>query len=93
LFTGLRRGRRDDCGGPIEGNHLRDTRLILRLVCKGQDKHFARQLRRSATDAERLSWRYRRGRQLNGHRFRRQYQIGPFFVDFACPGAGLVIIS
>jgi adenine-specific DNA-methyltransferase len=32
-----------------------------------------------------------RNRQLAGFKFRRQYPIGPFFADFACCEAGLVV--
>ena len=43
-----------------------------------------RELRRSATDAERLLWRCLRGRQLGEAKFRRQYQMGRFVLDFFC---------
>jgi very-short-patch-repair endonuclease len=51
----------------------------------------ARRLRRDQTDAERQLWRYVRGRQLNGAKFRRQHSISPFIVDFCCPERWLVI--
>lgn len=51
----------------------------------------ARNLRQSMTDAERRLWRHLRGRRLDGYKFRRQYPLHPYFADFACPDAGLVI--
>jgi len=51
----------------------------------------ARQLRRDATDAERRLWSALRDRRLAGYRFRRQYPIGPFFVDFACTKQRVII--
>ena len=51
----------------------------------------ASQLRKQATGAETLLWRYLRRRQLGGHHFRRQHRIGPYFVDFACRQSKLVI--
>lgn len=45
---------------------------------------FARHLRRNPTDAERALWRQLRLRQLNGHKFRRQYAIKDFIIDFVC---------
>ena len=36
------------------------------------------------TDVERVLWRALRGKQLNGHRFRRQHPIGKYIADFAC---------
>ena len=51
----------------------------------------ARELRADMTDAETKLWWRLRGRQLGGHRFRRQVPIGPYIVDFACLAASLVI--
>ena len=51
----------------------------------------ARRLRKQATDAERHLWQYLRGRQIAGHRFRRQVPIAGFVADFACLEAKLVI--
>lgn len=53
--------------------------------------HFARHLRRNATDAERLLWSRLRRRQLSGYKFRRQVPIGPYTVDFVCLERSLVI--
>ena len=52
---------------------------------------FARHLRRSATDAERALWAQLRNRQLEGLKFRRQYPLGPYTVDFVCFERKLVI--
>ena len=51
----------------------------------------ARQLRRDATDAERLVWSVLRDRQLDGYKFRRQTPIGPYIVDFLCMQGRLII--
>src|SRR4051812_21753426 len=50
----------------------------------------ARSLRRELTDAERTLWYALRYGQL-GWRFRRQFPIPPYIVDFACLEAQLVI--
>jgi very-short-patch-repair endonuclease len=55
-----------------------------------QPSRRARELRTNATDTERAPWRVLRDRQL-GCRFRRQFVITPYIVDFACPEAWLVI--
>jgi very-short-patch-repair endonuclease len=44
----------------------------------------ARQLRHDATTTERLLWGLLRGGRLAGLKFRRQYPVGPFVVDFYC---------
>ena len=43
---------------------------------------FARELRNSSTDAERLLWRYLKSRQIEGAKFRRQQPIETYIVDF-----------
>ena len=52
---------------------------------------FAQNLRRSTTAAEAQLWRMLRGRRLLGRKFVRQLPIGPFFADFACREAKLVV--
>ena len=44
----------------------------------------ARSLRIGMTETERLLWQVLRGKQINGHRFRRQHPIGKYIADFAC---------
>jgi very-short-patch-repair endonuclease len=51
----------------------------------------ARELRNNMTKVEWFVWSRLRGRQLAGYKFRRQVPIGPYFVDFACVSARLVI--
>ena len=36
-------------------------------------------------------WACLRRRQVDGWKFRRQHPIGPYFVDFCCPAASLVL--
>jgi very-short-patch-repair endonuclease len=54
-------------------------------------KENARRLRRDATDAERRLWSALRDRRLSGYRFRRQFPIGRFIVDFACTKHRLIV--
>jgi very-short-patch-repair endonuclease len=51
----------------------------------------ARQLRREQTDAEGRLWAELRQRRLGGYRFRRQFPIGNFIVDFCCREQHLVV--
>jgi very-short-patch-repair endonuclease len=51
----------------------------------------ARALRRQASEAECVLWKYLRGRRLNGSKFRRQVVIEPYIVDFVCLEAKLII--
>ncbi len=59
------------------GRHARDRR--------------ARELRLEMSKTEWRLWYRLRNRQLGGHRFRRQVPIGPYFADFACLGARIVV--
>jgi very-short-patch-repair endonuclease len=53
--------------------------------------HRARQLRRDQTDAEKKLWGRLRANRLEQFHFRRQFAIGTFIADFACPEARLAI--
>lgn len=44
----------------------------------------ARTLRRSMTDAEQRLWHHLRAGQLDGFKFRRQFPVPPYVLDFAC---------
>lgn len=51
----------------------------------------ARSLRKSATPAERQLWRQLRNSSIQGFKFSRQMPVGPYFADFLCRAAKLVI--
>jgi very-short-patch-repair endonuclease len=50
-----------------------------------------RALRANQTGAERKVWALLRGRDLAGFKFRRQFSVGPYIVDFYCPQKHLCI--
>jgi len=51
----------------------------------------ARKLRRQATPAEQAFWKLTYAWRQQGWHFRRQFQLGSYYVDFVCVSAGLVI--
>ena len=51
----------------------------------------ARELRKGQTEAEKLLWKHIRNRQLSGYKFRRQYPVGHYIVDFVCLSIQLII--
>jgi very-short-patch-repair endonuclease len=53
--------------------------------------HCGRQLRNNQTDPEKKLWARLRSGRFSDLRFRRQFPIGNFIADFACPKARLVI--
>ena len=48
-------------------------------------------MRAQSSEAERKLWHFLRGKQIGGLRFRRQFPLGPYFADFVCLPARLVI--
>jgi very-short-patch-repair endonuclease len=51
----------------------------------------ARQLRHGDNMAEAILWIELKASKLGGHKFVRQVPIGPYFADFACRSAKLII--
>jgi very-short-patch-repair endonuclease len=51
----------------------------------------ARYLRKNATRYERILWRHLRNRKFANYKFRRQYPIDRYILDFYCPEAHLAI--
>ena len=50
-----------------------------------------RQLRKAGEPAEAVLWKCIKSRQILGFKFRRQFSVGPFILDFYCPEAKLGI--
>ena len=48
-------------------------------------------LRNDGTAPEAVLWTYLQKRQLLGKKFRRQYSIGRYIVDFYCPECSLIV--
>ena len=61
---------------PTKRNHLKDL---------------ASNLRKNHTDAEKLLWNHLRSRQVANCKFRRQYSIEQYIVDFICLTQKLII--
>ena len=62
----------------------------MRLLRAARDRQ-ARELRQEMSRTEWRLWDRLRGRQLLDHKFRRQVPLGPYFADFACLEARLVV--
>jgi len=50
-----------------------------------QEKEKRRQLRKNQTYCEKIMWLHLRNRQLLGIKFRRQYSVDKFVIDFYAP--------
>ena len=62
----------------------------LREAQQSQRGH-ARSMRHDSTDVERKFRCVVRGRRFGGHKFKRQFPIGRYIVDFVCIEAKLVV--
>ena len=51
----------------------------------------SRELRKNQTPQEKKLWLYLRKRNINNYKFRRQYPIGNYIVDFICHEKKLII--
>ncbi|MEK7095015.1 MAG: endonuclease domain-containing protein [Patescibacteria group bacterium] len=54
-------------------------------------KTLRQRLRGEATAPERILWRKLQGKQLEGRKFRRQYGIENYILDFYCPEIRLAV--
>jgi very-short-patch-repair endonuclease len=52
---------------------------------------FAREMRQNPTDAEARLWSILRRKKLPGYRFRRQYRVAGYILDFYCPSCRLAV--
>jgi very-short-patch-repair endonuclease len=54
-------------------------------------KAYRRKLRKNLTPAEAFLWLHLKNKQLEGRRFRRQFSIDNYILDFYCPSEKLAI--
>jgi len=54
-------------------------------------KTFRKELRNNLTPAEAKLWTLLKGKQLDGRRFRRQFSVANYILDFYCPDENLAI--
>jgi len=64
---------------------------MTQLYNRTSEKGKRQQLRRNMTKAEFMLWQKLKGKQLEGVKFRSQYGVGQFVVDFYCTELKLAI--
>jgi len=69
----------------------RVDRAYVRGVTAPRLLQYARDMRRTPTQAEHILWQRLRGRRLGGYKFRRQVGLGPYIVDFLCVECSLIV--
>jgi very-short-patch-repair endonuclease len=63
----------------------------MQLYNKVSQRYKRRSLRSNMPKAEEWVWARLRDQQVEGYKFRRQYSVGAFVVDFYCPELRLAI--
>jgi len=64
---------------------------MTRVFNTNSGKQTRRMLRKSMPEAEVILWSKLRRKQMGGHKFRRQYGVGRYSIDFYCPELKLAI--
>jgi very-short-patch-repair endonuclease len=65
--------------------------IMTLLFNRTTEKEKRRTLRKNMPEPEKLMWTRLRAKQINGYKFRRQYSVGKYIIDFYCPEAKLAI--
>jgi very-short-patch-repair endonuclease len=76
---------------PLAGGVRGGPELQKRPEYRKRDIDRSRELRKDASPAERILWNQLSGGKIGGHRFTRQFQIGPYFCDLTCRWAKLIV--
>ncbi|MBL4665663.1 MAG: endonuclease domain-containing protein [Nitrospinaceae bacterium] len=64
---------------------------MAKIFNKNTERAKRKSLRKKMPPAEMALWQVLRNRQANGHKFRRQYSVDRYILDFYCPSAKLAI--
>ena len=64
---------------------------MTKIYNRTSEKEKRRTLRKNMPRAEVMLWSKIKGRQLKEYKFRRQYSVGKFVIDFYCPELKLAI--
>jgi very-short-patch-repair endonuclease len=62
-----------------------------KLYNRQEDNEKRKMLRHEMPKAEVLLWMHLKGKQIHGHKFRRQYGIGCYVIDLYCPKVKLAV--
>ena len=77
--------------GGIKSNINMDSEKYNPLYNQKELKEKRKELRSNSTSAEAVLWRMLKGKQIGGKRWRRQFSIGYYILDFYCPEIKLAI--
>ncbi|MCL4511370.1 MAG: endonuclease domain-containing protein [Bacteroidetes bacterium] len=64
---------------------------MMAIFNKSSEREKRKMLRKNMPEAEVILWSRLKGKQIVGMKFRRQYSVGPFVLDFYCAEKKLAI--
>jgi len=64
---------------------------VTQFFNKSTEKAKRRRLRSDSPTAENTIWTSLRRKNIAGYKFRRQYSVGPYVIDFYCPALKLAV--
>jgi very-short-patch-repair endonuclease len=67
------------------------NKFMTKVYNRESEKYKRRMLRKNMPQAEVILWSKLKGKGLDGYRFRRQYSVGKFVLDFYCPKLKLAV--
>ena len=68
-----------------------EKRKDIQKYNRPEQKDLRQQLRNGGEAPEAVMWTFIKNRQLDGMKFRRQFGVGPYVLDFYCPEIKLAI--
>lgn len=66
-------------------------RTVTKRTARSTQRNRAKSMRHEPTEAETLFWSKVRAHRLKGRKFKRQYSIGDYTVDFVCLEGSLIV--
>ena len=85
------RGGQTPDGTTLASDLVSMAKRDINLINTPPLKNRRRELRNNPTPAEAILWKYLQRRQILGKKFRRQYSIGRYIVDFFCVECDIAI--
>jgi very-short-patch-repair endonuclease len=85
------RGDGNLSGFVLSDSEITEARELLHRDVPDRHRQFARAMRTDATKAENTLWQALRRSQLEGFKFKRQFPVDGYILDFVCFEARLII--
>jgi very-short-patch-repair endonuclease len=74
-----------------EGSHTSEETAVTQVFNRNDTLEKRRKRRNGAPEAETRLWQHLKGKKVGGCKFRRQFSVGHYILDFYCPTLKLAI--